>query len=1239
MINSTNIPNRLPPADSGIPPQEVSQETVQPPLPPLKVVLKHPPMERGEEIAPPLEIDVSVINESSLLAEQAETIDNLDAVVDTFSAKDSSKSTIHRIYNIIIDSIMSAFNKQVRGYCFIGATSNTEAKQLPSKIELKNQERDKIHHQIQNEMNKYNALNTRYEANADQIDRAKLKAQMDISYERIKSLVSDQLKVEREIEQLIVKLDEKNVLDAKGDRVRQQFSILGGKPVEIITDDQVKLDGMYLDAKAFRHTLKEAGCELATFRISFGEQNLQRQIQAISMPVEQLDTHGLTIIEALDKLRGFAGEPTNPDSNPGAGWTFVVDRERVLFVRSEELPAPGEEHPLFQYNYQDRQWIVKATSKVTVERTIQPLDDERPASGTVILSSGNAGIYEMHKSEALAFLYRNMNVVLFNFRGYGKSEGEPTERGLKLDMEAAYQLAKKKSGQEDRQILFKALCMSGGPAAHVASKHPETNIFLDQTYSDFKILVGEHSEKPVNEVLSAITKNASDESLRGKILAQLKSVLAIIATKLISFIAPDLNTAKSLAANRGHKAIFYTHDDIVTPFSHVENLVREISDAGQMDKLTLLSGPGEHASSLLKLKSSPAVYHAQEYQRLLKEKREVLAEAKREIAQIDAKIKKLNVEREEDRLIIEDLQRERGEINNNALEQIRILNSAIQDERQKLEFMIGPNAVKEEMTGRTQLDHFLRKAHLSDDIIQSDTQLRQSKESPAMRTLRDTAHNVNELINYMESVKGFFREEYRTIAQGKIVGISQIDGKFQLRVETADGEEVVQTLTRDEIQQLVIIANKVSKIEKMTGDLGKTQDQLNILDTVAKIGEKLVIEFTKTLDEEFKQYQRTMDKIKDGLPKLERILQRSSKKISRRLDRCVTEPNDDTRNSLTQCLAKANEQIDDLTEMIADLTEYQQVMFKTIDESLLFSPEEKTYQKGRIEADSISLISLLQEQIHPLNELRIRATVIKDKPIFYSEMSRIFEGYVHESKIILKESEKIKGNALRDLHIFLLRSEDKEYVEKINTSFQNLAEHISQLENLLTGSQSIDNYKKEFLAVYQNNPSLSHEDYLFIEIEATRTFDNYKNSIYQNLQELRETQRKLESTREESENFFNYLKNLGSLIENLTTDINEILQSKPDPDTEEEKSKVALLQSFFEDLEGWSQSGMKEVNKKFDILKKNEDIPQKIKEELVSQLSFFLSHINKSIETQKQLLDNELKKYDSKKTWIDIPLD
>ena len=362
--------------------------------------------------------------------------------------------------------------------------------------------------------------------------------------------------------------------------MRRNMQSLGGERVTMTTPNGVKLDSMYLDAQKFRTKLSEAGCKLTTLQLK-SEGAVPRQLQAISLSKSDYEKNGSKVLDALKELNALTGKPNDPDAHAGAGWTLVKNGEEHLLVRSEELPKDTDLEPTSHFKVdKNDEWNLIPEKVISAKS--QPIDSSSKGSSTVVISSGNAGVYEMHKSEAMFYLFKNVNVVLFNFRGYGHSEGEPTEKGMKLDMESAYQLAKAKSGHEDSQITFKALCMSGGPAAYVAAQHPQTNIILDQSYSDFKALIAEKArdkaESFTDSLMSKVVKS-KDSSIMNK----LKDAVGNLTYNLVEFAAPDYNSAKNLAKNDGHKVIFFTHDDDLISTQHMEENVRSIAKAGKMD--------------------------------------------------------------------------------------------------------------------------------------------------------------------------------------------------------------------------------------------------------------------------------------------------------------------------------------------------------------------------------------------------------------------------------------------------------------------------------------------------------------------------------------------------------------------------------------------------------------------------------------------------------------------------------
>lgn len=65
-------------------------------------------------------------------------------------------------------------------------------------------------------------------------------------------------------------------------------------------------------------------------------------------------------------------------------------------------------------------------------------DSASPAAPVMIWFHGNAGNLTDRAEMAAGFAKRGVTVLLFDWRGYGKSEGKPTERALRRDAVAAF---------------------------------------------------------------------------------------------------------------------------------------------------------------------------------------------------------------------------------------------------------------------------------------------------------------------------------------------------------------------------------------------------------------------------------------------------------------------------------------------------------------------------------------------------------------------------------------------------------------------------------------------------------------------------------------------------------------------------------------------------------------------------------------------------------------------------------
>lgn len=77
---------------------------------------------------------------------------------------------------------------------------------------------------------------------------------------------------------------------------------------------------------------------------------------------------------------------------------------------------------------------------------------------------------------------RGFSVLAIDYRGYGNSTGSPTELGLHIDADAAYDFAVSKGFTGDRVLLF-GESLGSGVALELATRRPVTGIILDSPYS------------------------------------------------------------------------------------------------------------------------------------------------------------------------------------------------------------------------------------------------------------------------------------------------------------------------------------------------------------------------------------------------------------------------------------------------------------------------------------------------------------------------------------------------------------------------------------------------------------------------------------------------------------------------------------------------------------------------------------------------------------------------------------
>ena len=106
------------------------------------------------------------------------------------------------------------------------------------------------------------------------------------------------------------------------------------------------------------------------------------------------------------------------------------------------------------------------------------------ARGTIIHCHGNAGNMGDRVELAAELYLLDLNVFLFDYRGYGASRGWPSERGLYRDARAAYEFVRAQYGDSEHPpILVHGQSLGGAVAAQLALDKPVCGLIMERAFT------------------------------------------------------------------------------------------------------------------------------------------------------------------------------------------------------------------------------------------------------------------------------------------------------------------------------------------------------------------------------------------------------------------------------------------------------------------------------------------------------------------------------------------------------------------------------------------------------------------------------------------------------------------------------------------------------------------------------------------------------------------------------------
>lgn len=116
------------------------------------------------------------------------------------------------------------------------------------------------------------------------------------------------------------------------------------------------------------------------------------------------------------------------------------------------------------------------------------LPAEGTPKGTVLHLHGNAGNISTHLPMVAWLPHAGFNLLTFDYRGFGRSSGEPTLNGIVDDAQAALQWLRQQPGVDAQRLIVLGQSLGGATASRLVARDPAgvKLLVLDCAFSSYR---------------------------------------------------------------------------------------------------------------------------------------------------------------------------------------------------------------------------------------------------------------------------------------------------------------------------------------------------------------------------------------------------------------------------------------------------------------------------------------------------------------------------------------------------------------------------------------------------------------------------------------------------------------------------------------------------------------------------------------------------------------------------------
>ena len=157
-------------------------------------------------------------------------------------------------------------------------------------------------------------------------------------------------------------------------------------------------------------------------------------------------------------------------------WVYIRWLEnKTLYFPTREMEQDPDD---FGLKYEDT--FITTGDGVNIHGWYFPSSE---ANGVILFFHGNGENISHRIDFAEFFLSRGYEVFLLSYRGYGRSEGKPSEKGLYDDARAAYEYLLNEKSKEPNDIILYGFSLGGAVAIDLASKVDVSLLIVESSFT------------------------------------------------------------------------------------------------------------------------------------------------------------------------------------------------------------------------------------------------------------------------------------------------------------------------------------------------------------------------------------------------------------------------------------------------------------------------------------------------------------------------------------------------------------------------------------------------------------------------------------------------------------------------------------------------------------------------------------------------------------------------------------